>query len=188
MMYEQEDFSFCKPHLVDGEYVVWKGKPEKGNLLSASDLYLIPFSLLWCAFAIFWEVTAINSGAPFFFTLFGLVFVCVGLYIVFGRFLWSAYIRKRTAYVITNKKIIRLQGNKVDMLHGSSLPPMQVVIHKNGNGTISFRQENYYYRRGGFHGRYRGGLHFGNDTFVTFSLDNIPDVARVQEMIANMQH
>lgn len=187
MMYEQEDFSFCKPYLVDGEYVVWKGKPEKGNLLTASDLFLIPFSLLWCAFAIFWEVTAINSGAPFFFAVFGLCFLCAGLYMMFGRFLRSAYIRKRTAYVITNKKIIRLQGNKVDMLHGSALPPMHVVIHKNGNGTIGFLQDNYHYRNSLFYGRYRGGLRFGNDKFVTFSLDNIPDVARVQEMIANMK-
>ena len=119
-----DEYSFCRPYLTAGETVLWRGKPGKGHLLTGQDIFMIPFSILWCGFAIFWEATVIRNGAPFFFTLWGIPFVCVGLYMVFGRFLWTAWIRKRTAYVITDQKILRARGNRVDMLSPQcTLPP-----------------------------------------------------------------
>ena len=176
----QDDFNFCRPHLVNGEYILWQGKPEKGNVITSADIFLIPFSLLWCGFAFFWEIMVIANGAPFFFALFGLPFICIGLYLVVGRFFWTAYIRKRTAYVITNKKIIRLRGQKIDILDGKTLPSIQVVVYKNGNGTIQFGQEPFYYGR-----RYRRG--FSNSEMGVFSLENIANVVQVQEIIGNME-
>ncbi len=78
------------------ERLVWTGQPAKGIRLRASDAFMIPFSLLWCGFAIFWETTAINNGAPVFFRLWGMPFILVGLYIVFGRFFADAMARERT--------------------------------------------------------------------------------------------
>ena len=64
---------------------------------------MVPFSLLWGFFAIIWEIIAIfivfspaREGDDFslvamiFPLLFGLLFVLVGLYIIFGRFLVDA--------------------------------------------------------------------------------------------------
>ena len=169
-----DEYNFCRPYLTAGEAVLWRGKPGKGHILTGQDVFMIPFSILWCGFAIFWETSVILSGAPVLFALWGIPFVCVGLYLVFGRFLWTAWIRKRTAYVITNKKILRARGNRIDMLDRSNLPPMYVTARRDGSGTIRF---------GAYHRRGRNTL-TGND--APFLLENLEDVARVQNILLEM--
>ena len=173
-----DDYSFARPYLSAGEMILWKGKPGKGHLFTSQDLFMIPFSIFWCGFAVFWVVSAIATGAPFFFALWGSPFVCVGLYMLFGRYIWTAYIRKRTAYVITNKKIIRAKGKKIDIMDGRTMPPIYITANRDGSGTIRFGQM-YYDRRGSFNtfGPYHG----------LFALENIPDVAKVQQLLDAME-
>ena len=56
-------------------------------MLTPRDALLIPFSFMWGGFATVWETTALSAKAPFPVALFGLPFVCVGLFMIFGRFL-----------------------------------------------------------------------------------------------------
>lgn len=173
-----DNYDFARPYINSGEFILWRGKPEKGHIFTSQDIFLIPFSIFWCGFAIFWEFSAITGGAPFFFCLFGVPFVAVGLYLVFGRFIWTAYIRKRTAYVITTKKIIRLIGKKVDMLDGKTMPSVHVTANRDGSGTIRFGQPNYTHQR--------SSLSFDASAGV-FALENVPNVARVQQIIETME-
>lgn len=174
-----DDFAFARPYLAPGEAILWRGKPEKGHLLSGQDVILIPFSLLWCGFAIFWFVTALMH-TPLPFALFGVPFVCVGLYITVGRFFHIASVRKNTAYVITTQKVIRRRGNKIDMLDTKTMPAIHVTARTDGTGTIQFGEFIYYSR-----GRVRSSL--WNDSWGPgnrpFTLENIPDVARVQQIL-----
>lgn len=167
-------FEFLNHYLTVDEQTIWQGEPEKGHYLTQSDIFLIPFSLLWCGFALFWEIAALSSGGSGFFGLFGLPFILVGLYLVFGRFIHTAAKRKNSAYVITNKRIIRKVGNKIEVLDGNNLPPMQIFLFKNGRGDIIFGETQYYYRRGR---RYSAP--------PTFRLENIPDVNKVQQIISD---
>ena len=173
-----DDFSFAKPYLTAGESILWRGKPGTGNLVTAQDVLMIPFSLLWCGFAIFWLVTVVTSGAPAFFGLFGVPFVAVGLYLVFGRFLWTAYIRKRTAYVITNKKIIRARGNRIDMLEGKNMPAAQTTVFRDGRATILFGHLGW---------QRMGGTHYYNGSVRGFALENVSDVAQIQQALSAME-
>jgi len=176
---EAHDYSFATPYLSPGEVILWRGKPGKGHLLTGQDAFAIPFSIFWCGFAIFWEATVLSTNAPFLFKLWGIPFVCVGLYLVFGRFLWTAYARKHTEYVITNKKIIRQRWNKIDIIHGRSLPPIHVSAYKDGSGTITFGT-NYAYS-GSF--QIRGTQQ--NERM--FTMENIPEIVKVQSLIQNME-
>ena len=172
-----DEYSFAASYLIGDEYILWKGKPESGKLITSADAVMIPFSLVWCGFAIFWELTVLTSGAPFFFALFGLPFVGIGLYLVFGRFFLTAYMRKRTFYVITNKKIIRLRGKRIDMLEGKNLPPMRVQARLDGSGTVQFG-EAIHYRRGG---------KSYTDTSHVFYIENVANVMQVQQAVDMME-
>lgn len=79
----------------------WTGRPPSGLRLRRVDTLLIPFSLMWGGFAIFWETMALRGGAPFFFRLWGIPFVLYGIYFMIGRFFWDAYRRSTTWYGLT---------------------------------------------------------------------------------------
>ncbi len=168
-----EEYDFYKKYLVDGEYVLWEGKPEKGNIFNPAEIPLMIFSVVWLAFSLFWELTVIKSGAPIIFSLWGLPFIAIGVYLLVGRFIQKVLLRNKTYYVITNKNIIVKAGSKIKIYNGSDLPSMDIEIHKNGNGTIIFYQD-VYIRRNSRYNNY-------------FMLENIADVTQAQNSINRME-
>ena len=145
-MNDMEDYSWLNSWLSPGEQILWRGKPEKYSLFEKNDILLIPFSIFWCGFAIYWEYTAFAKQTPLLFRLWGIPFVCVGLYFVIGRFSFRSYLLRHSAYAITDRKIIRKFGKKVEMLQSNSLPPMQVEQKEDGSGTIRFPVQKGYWR------------------------------------------
>jgi Bacterial PH domain len=134
-------------NLERGETLLWSGKPLGGVRLRAQDILLIPFSLMWGGFAIFWEYSVIthpskNAGEPeLFFTLWGIPFVCIGLYFIFGRFFVDAYNRSRTFYGVTNERIIILSGifsRQFKSLQLRNLSDISLNQRNGDLGTITF--------------------------------------------------
>lgn len=165
------NYQFCNPYIVAGESILWRGKPEKGNIFTKRELILLPFSLMVCGFSLFWEFMALQTG-QLFPIIWGLPIVGIGIYMLVGRYIQSAYLRNKTFYVITNKKILIKRGNRITMHDSRDLPPMEVEIHRNGNGTILF-YEDVYTRRG----RRRG-------TYI--ALENLRDIAQAQNAVSMM--
>jgi len=92
--------------VLPGELIQWSGQPGLGILFEPSDILLVPFSLIWGGFAIFWETMALTRArAPLSLQLWGVPFVLAGLFIIFGRFLLDAHIRARLIYAITDRRI-----------------------------------------------------------------------------------
>lgn len=167
-----DNYQFCRPYIITGESILWKGKPEKGNIFTRRELVLLPFSLMVCGFSLFWEYMAMQTG-QLFPILWGLPIVGIGIYMLIGRYIQAAFLRNKTFYVITNKKVIVKKGSRISMYDGHDLPPMEVEIHKNGNGTLLFC-EDVYTRRG----RRRS-------TYI--ALENLKDVAQAQNAISMME-
>lgn len=132
-------FSF-QSVLGKGEKLLWQGQPPTGILLNKSDALLVPFSLLWAGFAVFWNVGVWATDAPVYFRAFGLPFLLVGAYITIGRFLVDGYRRKRTRYGVTNQRILIAtgMGQSVKSLDIGNLPALILDESLDGSGTISF--------------------------------------------------
>ena len=110
-------------------------------MLRTADWLVVPFSLFWCGFAIFWEITVVASGAPIFFSLWGIPFVFAGLYFVLGRFVIDSRVRARTFYGVTNSRIIILKGlagTQVKSLALRALPDLSLNERSDRRGTITF--------------------------------------------------
>jgi hypothetical protein len=96
---------------------------------------------MWGGFAIFWEVSVFRVGAPVFFRLWGIPFVLVGLYFIFGRFFADAWQRARTFYGLTNERVLIVSGvfqRQVKSISLRNIPELTLTERADRSGSISF--------------------------------------------------
>ncbi len=99
--------------LLPNEHVYWTGNPDPRVWFRARDIPVVIFGLIFTAFAVFWESSAISMGAPTFFAFWGIPFILVGLYTAFGRLAHRAWQRRHTTYVLTDQRALAVTGGKV---------------------------------------------------------------------------
>jgi hypothetical protein len=127
--------------LESGERLLWAGQPRQGIRLQIFDLFAIPFSLLWGGFAIAWEVMAFVMEAPWFFKLWGIPFVLVGLYMLVGRFYVDARRRAAAFQGITTTSLLFISGRVrrvVQRIPLRNLGPLSLQERGDGSGVIGF--------------------------------------------------
>ncbi len=166
------------------ESLLWSGRPTRGIQFRGSDVFLIPFSLLWCGFAIFWESSVVTTNAPFFFKLWGVPFVLMGLYFVFGRFIVDSMQRGKTFYGVTNERIIivsRFLQRKTKSLNLRTLTDISLTEKSDGTGSIAFGAASPFYSWLG--GAYWPGM--GRQSVPVF--DMVDNVKMVYGIIIDVQ-
>lgn len=126
--------------LLPGETLLWSGQPLQGWVLESSDWFLVPFSLAWGGFAIFWNAAVWLGGSPLFFKLFGLPFLFVGLFLIAGRFIVDRRNRARTHYAVTDQRLLISEGNgaKIRSFPIDALPAFEMSEEGGGQGSIRF--------------------------------------------------
>ncbi len=131
-----------------GQVLRWSGQPEQGYRFQSTDWFLIPFGLFFLGFSLIWVFAAMlgameegGSGPVLLFPLFGLPFVLVGIWFVFGRFIYDRWVRANTYYGVTDEEILILRdtfSTTVTRHDIRSLPRFTVEERGDGTGTIRF--------------------------------------------------
>ncbi len=165
--------------LEPGEKQLWTGRPRQGLMLRRSDALLIPFSLLWGGFAVFWEVGVLSTPAPGFFAIWGIPFVLMGVYIVIGRFFVDSWRRGRTSYGLTSDRVIIQSSSSLKSLPLRTLTDVTLSERADGTGTITFGSNPF------------SAFPFGGPGWPgmpqTPSFEQIPDARRVYAQIRQAQ-
>lgn len=133
------------------EDLLWSGRPRGGIRFRGQDLIMIPFSLLWAGFAVFWELMVLIGGAPLFFALWGIPFILVGAYITVGRFVHDALKRRRTAYGLTDRRVVivtDLFGRRATSLDLATLSEVSLSEKADRSGTITFGPSSWFAGQG----------------------------------------
>ncbi len=182
---DYNDLGFeLKQHLNSDEKLLWISVPKEGIMIKSADAFMIPFSLLWGGFAIFWEYKVINSGAPFFFMLWGIPFILISIYLIFGRFFYDSVSRKNTIYGITQNRIIIKSGifkKSIKSINLITLVDVTLNEKSDGSGTIVFGSEF------GIYGMFRGTGWPVSGSKMLPAFEMIPEVRKVYKIITDLQ-
>jgi len=170
-----------KEYLDINETLIWSGQPQKGIVFRTSDIILIPVSIVWCGFSIFWVTMAARHS--FFFVLYGIPFVLAGLVFVFGRFFIDAKLRAGTYYGFTADRIIIKSGifkKTIKSLNIKTLPHIEYVERSDKSGTISIGPKNSMVM-------FSGMGDWGHGIKATPTMELIQDVRQVYNKIIALQ-
>lgn len=145
-------FDVFSPELLPGETIRWTGRPNPTIIFHTEDAYMIPITLFWGGFAIFWFLGAsgiwdvfsnrLNPVFHWFGIIWGTPFVLVGQYLIWGRFLYDRWRKGRTYYAITNRRALivedGLRGRNVTAANFDTLPTINKKVRSDGIGRIAF--------------------------------------------------
>ena len=139
-LYEQ-----FKDELVSGEEMLWSGKPGLSILSSRGTVFMLLFGIFWLGFSLFWEFGAIvaylESGVIIF-PIFGIPFVIIGLFLVFGLPVYMRHKKKNTVYAVTSKRLIiityKRRDKDVQTTFIKDIKGINKTVKRNGVGTIVF--------------------------------------------------
>ena len=170
-----------RPEIGKNEKLLWTGKPRTGIVFRFADVFLIPFSMLWFGFALFWEYMALKGGISIM-SLFGLPFIVIGSYVFAGRFFADSLSRKNTIYGVTDTRVIIRSGifqKSTQSLNIRAMSDLIIKEKKDGTGTILFGPADALYRQ-------FNGMRTWRQTQPS-SLEMIEEVRKVYNIIVEQQ-
>jgi hypothetical protein len=179
-----------QPDLTSGESVVWAGQPSTSVIFHKEDALLIPFSFLWGGFAIFWEASVAGiwrnsaKGQWTLGILWGIPFVLIGQYLIWGRFVYAAWLKRRTHYAVTNRRVLVVQDGwrrQTASAYIDSLPSVVKESGSNGIGILRFGPQITLSSNRGW-GPWNSLSVSGVPTFV-----DIEDVDSVYRLVSDLQ-
>lgn len=183
-----------QPEMLSGENLHWAGMPDPNVIFHSDDWATVPFTLVWTGFFVFWEGNALgylgnsarHEGPSWFMVLWGVPFLLMGQYIVWGRFFHDAWLKRRTYYGVTSRRVLIVQEGrkrKTKWMFLEAIP----MIEREGTtmGTLWFGEKRPIIvgRRSGW--KSRGMSRFTLDDVPVFA--DIDDVDGVQRIVNDLR-
>ncbi|MEO1645679.1 MAG: hypothetical protein AAFR67_10860 [Chloroflexota bacterium] len=95
-------------YLLEGEHLIWRGRPSTWDLLSRYDIVLIPMSLFWGGVATSFAMPAFRGDIMSVNLLWSVPFFLIGQYFIWGRFVIKYWMRHNTRFAISNQRVFVL--------------------------------------------------------------------------------
>jgi len=147
--------TMAQAELKSDERLVWAAQPTP-RFFTIATIVPVLFAIPWTGFAIFWTSMAfigthsirghdpMTKGFQYFFPLFGLPFILIGLGMLSSPF-WMVRGMKRTVYMITDQRAVIMKpgffgSRKVDSFEPSRLTAMERLERRDGSGDLIFEQ------------------------------------------------
>lgn len=178
-------------YLLENERVLWEGEAGsktkfKGN--GAGMAFQFVFGLFFSGFALFWMLAAgaasKGDGVFSFFSLFGLPFLLVGLYVSFGPFIRQKKLTKNCLYVVTDRRIISFINDKVTSLYYDNVYNVDLVLGNNDRGWIYIHRNATAFLSESYSSYSTHSVSSTADKYV-FVMNDIKNVANVYKIIMN---
>lgn len=165
----EDELNKCK-HCLDGEEILWVGFPIQRENDSKEGVIAAVFFIVALILALVFRTTESY--------IIGGVFVLFAFLFCGGTDISEDALRNHTLYIITNRKILRKQGENIDFIYSTHQHEMEVSVHKDGSGTIKFldaivKVPLSVYRK-------------ETEKKCFFYLDNIPNVRSVEKLIRDL--
>jgi hypothetical protein len=150
--------AFFEKDLTPGEKILWSGKPQQGFLRRGSDLLYVPISLVICGLALWlegwiisllWQVYSLGDGSTTAQLIMGTLFLCgvvvmplvlIGLFLAAGRFGFDRLRRRKTFYLLTEKRVLicsTLLKRRVRSITLDNKLKTRLIRHSGGRGSIT---------------------------------------------------
>lgn len=132
-----------------GEQLLWVGQPDPVRAVR-TEWGAFLFAIPWTGFALFWEASAVGLGftpsvgtpqpVAWFFVLFGLPFILVGVVMLAAPFVAMAKARQ-TVYAITNRRVLILErkgkGREARSVIPRYIGDLQRTERGDGSGNLT---------------------------------------------------
>lgn len=113
------------------EKILWQGAPENVPYLNKSDIWLIPFTLLFGgAFIVYAIISAIMmfAGKSIMFSLAGITLLLMGAYILFFRIWYRKKRVSRQLYFVTDKRVFAFDTMRDDVIFDILLEDIDLYL------------------------------------------------------------
>ncbi len=132
------------PFLLHREKILWVGQSRQGLRLNKTDFILLPMNIFWGGGFIVANVLVwFSPKAEPLLWLQLLPGSIIGAYVIFGRFLLDAYIRKNLFYALTDKRVLIFHDylrHRLIACKLSDIAGIRLNSKKNDHGNIVFQR------------------------------------------------
>lgn len=125
--------------LLEGEEILWMGKPVMWKLFTSHDWLLIPFGFIQLLFFRLWLSQTPDNDLLMRIIL--TVAIIYDLYLIIGRFFYKTWRKKYTNYVVTNRRLLILTslfGRRLRVISLNTLITLEMTLSINQIGNLVF--------------------------------------------------
>lgn len=122
-----------------GEALIWSGRPVLSFHPTFGHVVRLVFALWWCALPAGLLWVGFSEGGPLLVGFLGIIGMAIGLLVAFGDGINTLVMTPRTAYGLTNTRVIvvsELRGRHVLSLRLESIPDISLIEHSGGVGDV----------------------------------------------------